>query len=198
MTKDEAINTLNASDYLWCRPNEEEQIALNMAIEALSAPSGDLISRADAIEAVRLESAKRGSLGRGDILNVLSALPSAEQVTSKLNNHCNSLLTDESNGSKEHKSKLDLISRAEAIEELKGAFYFNTEDCRTAINCINALPSADAIHSGGVFVPNMEMPKVCDYCLFHDSEWSWCKAKDKYCGDGKCPLIAVRGERREP
>ena len=59
-------------------------------------------------------------------------------------------------------------------------------------------PSADAIHSGGVFVPNMEMPKVCDYCLFHDSEWSWCKAKDKYCGDGKCPLIAVRGERREP
>ena len=58
-------------------------------------------------------------------------------------------------------------------------------------------PSADAIHSGGVFVPNMEMPKACDYCLFHDSGWSWCKAKDKYCGDGKCPLIAVRGERND-
>lgn len=40
----------------------------------------DLISRADAIEAVRLESAKRGSLGRGDILNILSALPSADAV----------------------------------------------------------------------------------------------------------------------
>ena len=40
----------------------------------------DLISRADAIEAVRLESAKRGLLGRGDILDILSALPSAEAV----------------------------------------------------------------------------------------------------------------------
>ena len=65
------------------------------------------------------------------------------------------------------------------------------------IPCDAEVASADAIHSGGVFVPNMEMPKVCDYCLFHDSEWSWCKAKDKYCGDGKCPLIAVRDERRE-
>ena len=55
--------------------------------------------------------------------------------------------------------------------------------------------SADAVK--GVFVPNMEMPKACDYCIFHDSNWSWCKAKNKYCGDGKCPLIAVRGERRE-
>ena len=53
------------------------------------------------------------------------------------------------------------------------------------IPCDAEVASADAIHSGGVFVPNMEMPKVCDYCLFHDSEWSWCKAKDKYCGDGK-------------
>lgn len=58
--------------------------------------------------------------------------------------------------------------------------------------------SADAVHSDGVFVPNMEIPKACDYCLFHDSNWSWCKAKNKYCGDGKCPLIAVRGERKEP
>ena len=40
----------------------------------------DLISRADAIEAVRLETAKRGLLGRGDILDILSALPSADAV----------------------------------------------------------------------------------------------------------------------
>ena len=65
------------------------------------------------------------------------------------------------------------------------------------IPCDAEVASADAIHSGGVFVPNMEMPKVCDYCLFHDSEWSWCKAKDKYCGDDKCPLIAVRGENHD-
>lgn len=65
------------------------------------------------------------------------------------------------------------------------------------IPCDAEVASADAIHSGGVFVPNMEMPKACDYCLFHDSEWSWCKAKDKYCGDDKCPLIAVRGENHD-
>jgi hypothetical protein len=41
---------------------------------------GDLISRADAIEAVRLETAMRGLLGRGDILDILFALPSAEAV----------------------------------------------------------------------------------------------------------------------
>lgn len=40
----------------------------------------DLISRADAIEAVRLETGKlgRGLLGRGDILDIISSLPSAE------------------------------------------------------------------------------------------------------------------------
>lgn len=43
----------------------------------------------------------------------------------------------------------------------------------------------------GVFVPNMEKPKACDYCIFHDSGWSWCKAKDTYCGNGKCPLIDI-------
>lgn len=39
----------------------------------------DLISRAEAIEAVRSESAKRLLLGRGDILYILSALPSADR-----------------------------------------------------------------------------------------------------------------------
>ena len=40
----------------------------------------DLISRADAIEAVRLETSKlgRGLLGKGDILDIISALPSAD------------------------------------------------------------------------------------------------------------------------
>ena len=41
----------------------------------------DLISRADAIEAVRWETSKlgRGLLGKGDILDIIEALPSAEQ-----------------------------------------------------------------------------------------------------------------------
>lgn len=146
MTREEAINTLNASDYLWCRPNEKEQIALNMAIDALTS-----------------------------------------QNLTEPNNTC----------------EVDLISRADAMAEFRECVKRANENGETptwndAVSLIGSLPSADAIHSGGVFVPNMEMPKACDYCLFHDSEWSWCKAKDKYCGDGKCPLIAVRGERREP
>lgn len=36
----------------------------------------DYISRADAIEAMRLETGKQGLLGRGDILDIISALPS--------------------------------------------------------------------------------------------------------------------------
>lgn len=80
----------------------EEHEALDMAIEALKQVTGklnnpddsllttdpearkeqksklDLISRAEAIEAVRLETGMRGLLGRGDILEILSSLPSAE------------------------------------------------------------------------------------------------------------------------
>ena len=43
----------------------------------------DLISRADAIEAVRLETSKLGSgvLGKGDILDIIEALPSADAVS---------------------------------------------------------------------------------------------------------------------
>lgn len=130
-------------------------------------PSGDLISRADAIEAVRLESAKRESLGRGDILNILSALPSAEQVISKLNNPCDSLLTDESNGSKEHKSKLDLISRADAINTLETEKRCTDREedvsgLTLAKLLISALPSADAEHDG------------CDGCRYeHNTEYEY-------------------------
>lgn len=87
-------------------PNDdwsEEHEALDMAIKALKKVTGklnnpddslltadseackeqksklDLISRAEAIESVRLESAKRGLLGRGDILDILSALPPADR-----------------------------------------------------------------------------------------------------------------------
>ena len=42
-----------------------------------------------------------------------------KQVTSKLKNPCDSLLTEESADSKEQKSKLDLISRAEAVDKLR-------------------------------------------------------------------------------
>lgn len=98
----------------------------------------DLISRADAIEAVRevvidndaVEALK--ALPSANIIEfdftkhqprvrnkVNDSLPSAEQVTSKLKNPCDSLLTDDKDDSKEQKSKLDLISRADAVKFLQ-------------------------------------------------------------------------------
>lgn len=60
---------------------EFDQVIMTIPALPSAEPSGDIVSRADAIEAVRLESAKRGLLGRGDILDILSALPSAEAET---------------------------------------------------------------------------------------------------------------------
>lgn len=86
-----------------------------------------------------------------DAVSLIGSLPSAEQVTSKLNNPCDSLLTDESNGSKEHKSKLDLISRQDVIEALSrsSVYAWSIEQDQTAhnwaLNIIKAIPSADAV-----------------------------------------------------
>ena len=44
---------------------------------------------------------------------------SEKQVTSKLKKPCDSLFTEDSEDSKEQKSKLDLISRADAIKEIE-------------------------------------------------------------------------------
>ena len=61
----------------------------------------------------------------------------------KLNNHCNSLLTDDSDDSKEQKSKLDLISRADAIGAVDSIK--STDNWQGAvIALLSALPSADA------------------------------------------------------
>ena len=72
--------------------------------EALTTEPSDLISRADAIEAVENNSYGMGSRAS---VKAIKALPSVEQVTSKLKNPCDSLLTEDSEDSKEQKSKLD-------------------------------------------------------------------------------------------
>ena len=106
----------------------------------------DLISRADAIEAVR------EVVIDNDAVEALKALPSAEQVTSKLNNPCDSLLTDDSAECKEQKSKLDLISRADVLkypirldhyDEVNGSreFVYGVE---SVIEYVESLPSAVA------------------------------------------------------
>ena len=176
MTREEAINWLKAISFVSDNHITE---AIDMAIEALhreeaeakgychrikpkelqSRPSIDLISRADAIKAVAEHFSfddgcsniyKDIDYYKGIAEHILKNVPSAEQVTSKLNNPCNSLLTDESNGSKEHKSKLDLISRQDVIEALSrsSVYAWSIEQDQTAhnwaLNIIKALPSADA------------------------------------------------------
>lgn len=70
----------------------------------------------------------------------------SEQVTGKLKKPCDSLLTDDSAECKEQKSKLDLISRADAIDAVVS---WTVEDKPTEemptdlVDRINALPSAD-------------------------------------------------------
>lgn len=178
MTREEAIDYLQ--DAKSALPHKFDK-ALDMAIESLSAPSGDLISRADAMAEFREWVKRANENGKtptwNDAVSLIGSLPSADAEPTVIR-------------SKTLLPTKDFKEWAKRIKEVNPN--------AVVIPCDAEVASADAIHSGGVFVPNMEMPKVCDYCLFHDSEWSWCKAKNKYCGDGKCPLIAVRGERKEP
>ena len=115
--------------------------------EAWDMIESDLISRADAIEAVR------EVVIDNDAVEALKALPSAEQVTSKLKNPRDSLLTDDKDDSKEQKSKLDLISRADVLkypirldhyDEVNGSrvFVYGVE---SVIEYVESLPSADAV-----------------------------------------------------
>ena len=96
----------------------------------------------------------------------------AEQVTGKLKNPCNPLLTDEVEECKEKKSKLDLISRADAIEavgkykEEHGYAYY---DCACDIeNDLKQLPSASV--EVGEWIPCSErLPKEKARVLTYDT-----------------------------
>lgn len=80
-----------------------------------------------------------------------------EQVTGKLKKPCDSLLTEDLEERKEQKSKLDLISRAEAIEAVVCHIWHTPPETRKLFNCenyvrdvveeaINRIPSADVVH----------------------------------------------------
>lgn len=78
------------------------------------------------------------------------AIEALQQVTGKLNNRDDSLLTADSEACKEQKSKLDLIIRQDAIEAIAKRIYHiedgNENDAlRKAICDIDALPSVNAI-----------------------------------------------------
>jgi rubrerythrin len=97
MTREEAIAILTETQVVYFAPKgkEKAQEALDMAIEALSAETtatntekssncGDLISRADAIEAVASADETNGTIkvfSGLEIIDMLNALPSADTVS---------------------------------------------------------------------------------------------------------------------
>ena len=101
MTREEAIEVL--TDMRRIRSNTITE-ACDMAISALSAET-------------KKHQKEVGAVADG-IVGYETIKKSAEQVTSKLKNPCDSLLTEDSEDSKEQKSKLepsDLISRADVL-----------------------------------------------------------------------------------
>ena len=118
----------------------------------------DLISRQDALDMLceDCRSISAQDCEYKDVCktrNFIMLLPSADkkQVTGKLNNRDDSLLTADSEAVKERKSKLDLISRADAIEAVRKKLQdwgsYACEDYRRGLyesqDIIEALPSAD-------------------------------------------------------
>lgn len=91
MTREEARDWLMAISFVSDHHIEE---ALNMAIETLSAPQTDLISRADAVEAVRkckVQDIRFGNVTsnmilvqKAEVIGALFALPSAEAESDDL------------------------------------------------------------------------------------------------------------------
>ena len=142
MTREEAIRVLKDTYAHWLRLKDEDILpcsecekvteAIDMAISALSAETATLnhekvrIIDTDSVEKVQ-----------------------SEQVTSKLKNPCDSLLTDDSAECKEQKSKLDLISRADAIDAVRYLIYDRQEKGAKPFKWwfikqkLNAIPSAD-------------------------------------------------------
>ena len=126
MTREEAITVLKGMKRaLKERDFRSEHDALNMAIEALSAPQTDLISRADVFEIIDKafsQPMRKGVTLYAEICLMLNTLPT----------HANSRSTHER----------DLISRSDAIEAFdRGRLYHKSG----IEEIINSLPSADAV-----------------------------------------------------
>lgn len=205
MTREEAINLLG---WLKSKTNRDDDLeAIDMAIEALSAENsnaktqnsnqetqksnGDLIYRADAIEAVMAEGRKvytseyanaERVIYEADAVEALSMLPSAEQVTGKLKNPCDSLLKDDSDTCKESGSKLDLISRLKASAEAVQGW----------IPCSERLPNND----GCVLVT---IDDGIEFGKYEDGSWSiWvCEHWDKWDAKGTIAWMPLPEPYRE-
>lgn len=136
MTREEAIKIIDCYDIGFYDlsgekiPADKLAEAFYMATEALQTPP---ISQRSMYQAGYRQ-------GREEAL---------EQVTGKLNNPEDSLLTADPEACKEQKSKLDLISRQDAIETVgdwmvKEFGYLDLNRGERLIDAIEALPSAEA------------------------------------------------------
>ena len=155
MTRDDAIFYIKQLQKTYASMDKKVAEAVDMAISALSAES--------------------------DTLTHEEAWAEIEQVTSKLENPCGSLLEADSADAKEQKSKLDLISRAEAIEAVESNSY--GMGSRASIKAIKALPSAD--RPSGEWQPKPDGSTVCacsvcgseevvPTCMGEPTIWNYC------------------------
>ena len=203
MTREEALMWLRDITYsAFDRTTAKERQAVQMAIEALQDQctnnaqcDKDAISRQGLLESWN-ELSPRGRLEFDQVIMTIPALPSypsAEQVTSKLKNPCNSLLTEDSEDSKEQKSKLDLISRESAIEVVKGCRIL-CDYTDTVIKALKELPSVSAERSGEwIRRDNYKVMgegylwhcSLCDQSVYQDS------SRD-YPSENYCPNCGAR------
>lgn len=127
-----------------------------------------------------------------DIENIINSLPSAEQATGKLNNPDDSLLTADSEACKEQKSKLDLISRQDAINAIPQTSVDAFENCRNCelldreqvIEILESLPSAPDSRQRGEWVWDEDAVDwgigawCCSECLCRAQTW-WSTDRNK-------------------
>lgn len=151
------INRADAIDAIckvWCYttygmcPHDDGYCKGCDEIEAIDAlPSADAVSRE---EYERLEALY-------DAIRIYDSSAEAEQVTGKLKNPCDSLLKDDSAECKEQKSKLDLISRGQAIEAVVCHIWHSPNELYKRFNCENVVRDVvtDAINR----IPSAELPK---------------------------------------
>ena len=138
--------------------------AIDMAIESLSAkPQTDLISRADAIDALYRSSVYSWSVEQDQSahtweLNIIAELPSADAVHKPDYSYEAGMVRRLKEAQSAEPS--DLISRADAIEHLKNVkvSYPHADislPIDLAIKAIEILPSADAVQGD-----------ECDHCVY--------------------------------
>ena len=189
MTKEEASAILTVL-YGNCRENTETYAqmreAIDMAISALQWQDKmikdieNFILYGEEKTETKKHQKEVGAVADG-IVGYETIKKSAEQVTSKLKKPCDSLLTEDSADSKEQKSKLNLISRADAITFVGEAI----ADGASWYDALNKVPSVSAERSVGRVVEKHQTYDGEEYITVDEKEYlPIVRCKDcEYCKD---------------